>query len=118
MDLGEENASMLSGRQTPHSAVSLASMSSTTENMRPELIDSAQLPNNTNITDPFGKFDIGTNIDRKRAGNPGKDPRDYRPKMGYAHPYDPFLSPPDRSVRPEFQNFTVPQDPILPYHNF
>nr|XP_054769969.1 GTPase-activating protein and VPS9 domain-containing protein 1-like [Lytechinus pictus] len=60
MDLEGENVSNLSGRNTPRSAISMAS--STTEHNRPEIIDSTQLPNNTNITDQFGKFDIGTNL--------------------------------------------------------
>ena len=69
MDLEAENASILSGRQTPRSAISVGS--STTEN-RPDLIDSTELSNNTNITDRFGKFEIGTALEKKRAyGNPG-----------------------------------------------
>ncbi len=69
MDLENEKDSILSGRQTPRSALSIGS--STTEQVRPDLIDSTQLPNSTNITDRFGKFEIGP-LDTKRAsGNPG-----------------------------------------------
>ncbi|XP_071507059.1 GTPase-activating protein and VPS9 domain-containing protein 1-like [Diadema antillarum] len=64
MDLEAENVSNLSGRNTPRSAISMAS--STTEHHRPEIIDSTQLPNNTNITDQFGKFDICTNLQDKK----------------------------------------------------
>ena len=70
MDLEGENVSNLSGRNTPRSAISMAS--STTEHHRPEIIDSTQLPNNTNITDQFGKFDIGTNLQDAKNMVPGK----------------------------------------------
>ena len=70
MDLENEMASNISGRNTPRSAVSLAS--SSTEHNRPDLIDSAQLTNNANITDRFGKFEIGDDLEKKKAqGNPG-----------------------------------------------
>ncbi|XP_033643277.1 GTPase-activating protein and VPS9 domain-containing protein 1-like [Asterias rubens] len=69
MDLENEMASNISGRNTPRSAVSLAS--SSTEHNRPDLIDSAQLTNNANITDRFGKFEIGDDLEKKKAqGNP------------------------------------------------
>ncbi|XP_038045774.1 GTPase-activating protein and VPS9 domain-containing protein 1-like isoform X2 [Patiria miniata] len=69
MDLEGEMASNLSGRNTPRSAVSLGS--SSTDHNRPDLIDSTQLPNNANITDRFGKFEIGDALEKKKAqGNP------------------------------------------------
>ncbi|XP_022110619.1 GTPase-activating protein and VPS9 domain-containing protein 1-like [Acanthaster planci] len=69
VDLEGEMASNLSGRNTPRSAVSLAS--SSTDHNRPDLIDSTQLPNNANITDRFGKFEIGDALEKKKAqGNP------------------------------------------------
>ncbi|XP_033115651.1 GTPase-activating protein and VPS9 domain-containing protein 1-like isoform X4 [Anneissia japonica] len=64
IDYDNENTSNISGRNTPRSAISLAS--STTDNPRPDLIDSTQLPNNANITDRFGKFEIGDELENKK----------------------------------------------------
>lgn len=73
MDMETDIVSNLSGRNTPRSAISMAS--STTEHQRPEIIDSTQLPNSTNITDQFGKFEIekqNCDMDKERVMNPGK----------------------------------------------
>ncbi|XP_072016055.1 GTPase-activating protein and VPS9 domain-containing protein 1-like isoform X2 [Amphiura filiformis] len=75
MDLeGGEKDSILSGRQTPRSTVSIGS--STTEQLRPDLIDPTQLSNSTNITDRFGKFEIGPMDNKRASGQP--DPMDTR----------------------------------------
>ncbi|PIK56873.1 putative GTPase-activating protein and VPS9 domain-containing protein 1, partial [Apostichopus japonicus] len=71
MDMETDIVSNLSGRNTPRSAISMAS--STTEHQRPEIIDSTQLPNSTNITDQFGKFEIekqNCDMDKERVMNP------------------------------------------------
>ncbi|XP_071947896.1 GTPase-activating protein and VPS9 domain-containing protein 1-like isoform X2 [Antedon mediterranea] len=70
IDYDNENTSNISGRNTPRSAISLAS--STTDNPRPDLIDSAQLPNSGNITDRFGKFEIGDELENKKMHGLGE----------------------------------------------